>query len=75
MIAKMGGIDLNSAPTLKHDINSERNRDERLLISLTRGDFFIPMIMHAVVLRHLYSAFKTRSIYRILHYLGLSFCK
>jgi len=75
IITKTSGIDLKSAVALKHDIRIEQNQDGRPLISPTRSDFFIPMIMYAVVLRHRYWAFKTRSVYRILHFLCLFFCK
>ena len=71
----MNGIDLKSAVALKHDSRIEQNQDGRPLIGPTRADFFNPMIMYAVVLRHRYYAFKTRSIYRILHFFGLSFYK
>ena len=54
IITKSSGIDLKSAVALKHDIRSERNQDGRPLISSTRGDFLILMIMYAVVLRHRY---------------------
>jgi hypothetical protein len=37
-----------------NNIRIERNQDGRPLISPTRDDFFIPMIMYAVVLRHRY---------------------
>jgi hypothetical protein len=45
---------LKSAVALKHDIRIERNQDGRPLISPTRGDFFIPMIMYAAVLNNRY---------------------
>ena len=48
----MGVIDLKSAVASKHDIRIEQNQDEWPLKSPTRGDFFIPMVMYAVVLRH-----------------------
>jgi hypothetical protein len=45
---------LKSTVALKHDIGIEQNQAGRPLIGPTRGDFFTPMIMYAVVLRHGY---------------------
>jgi hypothetical protein len=66
---------LKLVAALKHDIRMDLNQDERPLIGPTLGDFFIPMTMYAVVLRHEYWAFQMRFIYRILHFFHLSFCK
>jgi hypothetical protein len=50
---------LKSTVALKHEIGIEQigieqNQAGRPLIGPTRGDFFTPMIMYAVVLRHGY---------------------
>jgi hypothetical protein len=71
----MSGIDLKSCLALKHDLRIERNQRWWPLISSARSDFFIPVIMYALVFRLKYYALKTKSTYKILHFLGMSFYK